>query len=451
MKRFIANVILIISIMFLFPICVKANSSVTQYNIGDSKSAESTSVTDQHKYNFSLTRSGQVTVQITSLDTFKNLNFRIMCNGETIKYLRTGGSGGYISAYLMAGNYTIQFDGFSVDNIPYTFTSSFTSSNESYPESLSNQYNSFETARNISLLTEYKGQIADYSDDADYYYFSLSSPSRIQIEGTSSFRYKIYNSNRISLDNSTAYPKGIYYLKITEIGNYNFRVVATATVMDLSAASITLEYENVYYDGYPKCPKVKVEYGANTLVEGVDYITTYSDNVEPGNSAKVSITGIGDYCGNVIKYFYINYKQLGSGDTFTFKGNTYELLSSGYLRFSKAGNTGMKSITIPGSVYYNGTYYSVTEIGKNAFIGCKNLSKVTIQNTSFTKIGEKAFYNCRKLKTVKLSTGSLKFVGKNAFKGTNKKLKIKITYSYYLNKYKRLLKKGGVKSNKVVC
>ncbi|MBR6266689.1 MAG: leucine-rich repeat protein, partial [Bacteroidales bacterium] len=54
---------------------------------------------------------------------------------------------------------------------------------------------------------------------------------------------------------------------------------------------------------------------------------------------------------------------------------------------------------IPETVYYNNERYIITEIAKNAFAGCTNLTSVTIPST-VTKVGEKAFSGCTALKNV---------------------------------------------------
>ena len=51
------------------------------------------------------------------------------------------------------------------------------------------------------------------------------------------------------------------------------------------------------------------------------------------------------------------------------------------------------AVTIPTEVTYEGTTYSVTSIGNNAFLECSGLTSVVIPN-SITSIGYLAFYSC---------------------------------------------------------
>ncbi|MBP1629308.1 MAG: hypothetical protein H6Q15_201 [Bacteroidetes bacterium] len=71
------------------------------------------------------------------------------------------------------------------------------------------------------------------------------------------------------------------------------------------------------------------------------------------------------------------------------------------------------SIIIPDTVLYNGTTYSVTSIGFNAFSACYNLTSVTIPN-SVTSIGNEAFYNCNGLNSVTIPN-SVTSIGNRAF------------------------------------
>ena len=70
-------------------------------------------------------------------------------------------------------------------------------------------------------------------------------------------------------------------------------------------------------------------------------------------------------------------------------------------------------IVIPESVVHDGTAYSVTSIGKNAFSDCYGLTSVTIPN-SVTSIGYYAFSGCSGLTSVTIPN-SVKSIGGSAF------------------------------------
>ena len=69
----------------------------------------------------------------------------------------------------------------------------------------------------------------------------------------------------------------------------------------------------------------------------------------------------------------------------------YELSSDNY--------AGLTTATIPETVTYEGTTYSVTSIGEYAFYECTSLTSITIPN-SVTSIGEGAFYECTSLTSI---------------------------------------------------
>ena len=62
-------------------------------------------------------------------------------------------------------------------------------------------------------------------------------------------------------------------------------------------------------------------------------------------------------------------------------------------------NTYSDDVTIPATVTYGGTTYSVTSIGYRAFSGCSGLTNITIPN-SVNSIGNEAFEYCRGLTSI---------------------------------------------------
>ena len=87
---------------------------------------------------------------------------------------------------------------------------------------------------------------------------------------------------------------------------------------------------------------------------------------------------------------------------------TYQGSSSGSYSKEYAG-----SVTIPETVIYNGTTYSVTSIGGFAFNNCSSLTSITIPN-SVTSIGSSAFSNCSSLTSVTIPN-SVTSIGSSAF------------------------------------
>ena len=81
--------------------------------------------------------------------------------------------------------------------------------------------------------------------------------------------------------------------------------------------------------------------------------------------------------------------------------------------YSNSYNEYSGDVTIPLTVTYNGTTYSVTTIGYEAFFDCTGITSVTIGN-SVTFINGRAFYGCTGLSSIDIPN-SVTLIGPEAF------------------------------------
>ena len=101
------------------------------------------------------------------------------------------------------------------------------------------------------------------------------------------------------------------------------------TKPDIADAKITVG-DAEYNFGEGAVPSVTVSYDGRTLTEGVDYTLSFADNTELGDEAVVTLTGAGDFDGEVTKTFTVVPRDISGlamsfdGDGFTYSGSAFE-------------------------------------------------------------------------------------------------------------------------------
>ena len=162
------------------------------------------------------------------------------------------------------------------------------------------------------------------------------------------------------------------------------KVLETAEIpalsrISISKASVTLSTSTYAYDGKTKTPSVTVKVNGKTLKKDTDYTVSYSNNTKVG-TAKVTITGKGNYTGSVSK-------------TYSIKNNFKKATISGISNKSYTGKNITQSITVKynGKTLKKGTDYTVS-YSNNKSIG-----------TSTVKITGKGSYTGTITKTFKIN------------------------------------------------
>ena len=162
------------------------------------------------------------------------------------------------------------------------------------------------------------------------------------------------------------------------------KVLETAEIpalsrISISKASVTLSTSTYAYDGKAKTPSVTVKVGGKTLKNDTDYTVSYSNNTKVG-TAKVTITGKGNYTGSVSK-------------TYIIKNNFKKATVSGISTKAFTGKNITQSITVKynGKTLKKGTDYTVS------YSNNKSIGTVTV------KIAGKGSYTGTITKTFKIN------------------------------------------------
>lgn len=93
---------------------------------------------------------------------------------------------------------------------------------------------------------------------------------------------------------------------------------------NLSGATIKLSQTSYTYDGKAKTPAATVVLNGKTLVSSTDYTVSYSDNIKVG-TAKVTVTGKGNYTGSKTATFTITKASNQAATSITCKKTVYKV------------------------------------------------------------------------------------------------------------------------------
>ena len=178
------------------------------------------------------------------------------------------------------------------------------------------------------------------------------------------------------------------------------KVLETAEIpalsrISISKASVTLSTSTYAYDGKAKKPGVTVKLNGKTLKNGTDYTVSYSNNTKVG-TAKVTITGKGNYTGSVSKTYSIknNFKKatvssistkaftgknITQSITVKYNGKTLKKGTDYTVSYSNNKNIGTATVKITGKCSYTGTITKTFKINPAK----QEIQKLTAKSKAF--------------------------------------------------------------------
>ena len=175
------------------------------------------------------------------------------------------------------------------------------------------------------------------------------------------------------------------------------KVLETAEIpalsrISISKASVTLSTSTYAYDGKAKTPSVTVKVGGKTLKKDTDYTVSYSNNTKIG-TAKVTITGKGNYTGSISKTYSIknNFKKatisnksytgknITQSITVKYNGKTLKNGTDYTVSYSNNKKVGTATVKITGKGSYTGTITKTFKINPAK----QEIQKLTAKSKAF--------------------------------------------------------------------
>ena len=156
---------------------------------------------------------------------------------------------------------------------------------------------------------------------------------------------------------------------------------------DLADAVVTLASDKVYYTGNPVYPSVSVTYEGAALIVNTDYTLNYTDNTNIG-AATVTVTGMGEYTGSVVKTFQIVMANdawlFDISKTSSTPDDTYEISGLG-------SNSGSRLVVLDGGIIatpgpatsFNFFNLATSESATTGNLGRVSAGGVSLDGTNF--------------------------------------------------------------------
>lgn len=199
----------------------------------------------------------------------------------------------------------------------------------------------------------------------------------------------------------------------------------------LQSSNVKVKYKKPKYTGSALTPDVVVTVDGEELKAGTDYRLTFSNNVNVGTKAKVTLWGLGRFTGSKVYNFEITAATLIASDVtlsatkFTYNGKAFSpavtvkhagrTLTKGTdfnVTYSNNKNAGTAKVTVTGKGNYEGSVTKAFTIAKaKQPMTVKALSKTT----KYTNVSKRAQILARPI-TVKKAQGTLSYAKKSGNK-----------------------------------
>ena len=318
MKKIISAILVMVCLLSCLTVCANATydtiGNARNATIGTTYSGTLSKNNEHDYYKFTVSSSGRVDFTFTAYAKSTVYVDLYDSNKEHIDYFGIYPSDqlGYCfekhTGYFTKGVFYLCIDslGSSVRYGNYSISTSFTSANETFPETLSDNDNFVGSANAISANSKINGQLG-YSDDVDFY--SINIPSNAQITfsavayAESTVYVTIYDKNINEVEYFGIYPddargycycneklnlsSGKYYIAIESLGSdirvgfYNFSVKLSyyvPKVSNIRCAARNTSAQKIAWNSVSGATGYRVQRSNNGGTSWSDYYYTNSNS-----------------------------------------------------------------------------------------------------------------------------------------------------------------------------